>query len=75
MLGVHYKGSLPDHGVVPYEASGSTSLCCNLQLSDLSRVVTTSVHDESLQIGSVLEKVPSSRRLPALIVEVIPISD
>ncbi len=77
MLGVQYRGPEVGKGVVPYVSSPPGGrLCCNLQLSDLSRFIATVVVDENLQIGSVISKtLQNFKRLPALVAEVVPISD
>ncbi len=77
VLGIHYKRPDSGYGVVPYVSTHpGSSLCCNQQLSDLSRVMTAIFLDENLQIGSVLNKtLESYRRIPALVAEIVPIPD
>ncbi len=77
MLGVQYKRHRSsDVGVVPYVSSPPRgSLCCNQQLSDLSRFISIVVVDENVQIGNVIsETLKSYKRLPALVAEIEPIS-
>ncbi len=74
MIAVHYQKPTTGKGVVAYESNDSgVILCCNLQPSDMSRVVGISVSDENLQIGDVLYKntIFLATRRPALIAEAL----
>ncbi len=80
MLGIHYEAPILaalGSAVVPFETTEqSAPLCCNLQLSNLSRVVDGVIADEDLHFGYVLYgNIISTKKLPSLSSEAIPIPE
>ncbi len=73
MLGIHYPRPIHTVAVVQFESTNQgVPLCCNLESSNLSRVLNIGVADEDLYVGYVANShIRAARRIPALLAEVI----
>ncbi len=77
---MHYKtlsGAMYITGVVPFESTNQVSpLCCNLQPSNLSRIINAGMADDDMHDGYVLNGTTDiKKRVPALLANVVIIKE